>query len=595
MLARYVAVCAAALVVLLSIRIAAAQAAPPPSAPPSALPTPTPSPSSPAPAATAPTAPIADETREEARSHFDLAISHFDREEWEAALVEFLRSRQLLPLKGNTKNAAICLRKVSRFDESLEMFESLLRDFPDLSPTDRELAQREVTELQASVGTIEIRDAPGGATVTVDAVERGKTPLPAPLRLSAGSHSVRVTRDGSLPFEARVDLVGRQAAVLSARLVALTQAGRLRVTERDGKPMQIVVDGAVVGTTPWEGALAPGRHTLLSRGLGEAGTGTQPESVEVALDNVATVELVAAPLRAGLRVVAKPDEAVISVDDVPVGHASWEGALRSGQHRVGVSSQGYVPFHQGVVLVDDARQNVETTLAPIATTQSHLALEADVGMPLGLVWGGEIRSDCTGTCSAGVPVGLDGQLHAIYQMPSGFGLGIQAGYLMTHASSARGTTVTPVGLPADSGSTTDTLWLQGVMLGAEAQYVVPSSWPVTLRLGAGALLGSIQDNRSGTFEDSARASFDVASSQKPSADYVYVGPEMRIGRRLGQHIEVSAGVRALVLFAVKTPTWSPLSSLVPAGADGEGTFPSASLSGGVMVMAIPSLGLKYEL
>jgi MYXO-CTERM domain-containing protein len=83
-----------------------------------------------------------------------------DREEWQAALVEFLKSRELFPSKGNTKNAALCLRKVGRFDESLDLFETLIRDFEDLSPTDRALADREIGELRASVGTVEIRQAP---------------------------------------------------------------------------------------------------------------------------------------------------------------------------------------------------------------------------------------------------------------------------------------------------------------------------------------------------------------------------------------------------------------------------------------------------
>src|SRR5262245_35863031 len=100
-------------------------------------------------------APNPAETRlAEARRHFELGIAHFDRNEWEAALVEFRSSRELAKTKGNTKNLAICLRKVGRFDEALDMFEALLRDFPDLPPADRELARREISELLASVGTL---------------------------------------------------------------------------------------------------------------------------------------------------------------------------------------------------------------------------------------------------------------------------------------------------------------------------------------------------------------------------------------------------------------------------------------------------------
>src|SRR3569623_2298163 len=58
--------------------------------------------------------PATDQQKADAKSHFDAGISHFDRQEWAAALVEFLKSRELYPTRGNTKDAAICLRKVGR-------------------------------------------------------------------------------------------------------------------------------------------------------------------------------------------------------------------------------------------------------------------------------------------------------------------------------------------------------------------------------------------------------------------------------------------------------------------------------------------------
>src|SRR6185436_3959720 len=93
--------------------------------------------------------------KEDARNHFEIGLTHFDREEYSAALAEFLESRRLFSTRSATKNAAICLRKEKRFDESLEMFESLLRDFPNLPAGDRDLAEREIGELKRSVGTVE--------------------------------------------------------------------------------------------------------------------------------------------------------------------------------------------------------------------------------------------------------------------------------------------------------------------------------------------------------------------------------------------------------------------------------------------------------
>jgi hypothetical protein len=525
------------------------------------------------------------ESKEEARSHFDLGVSHFDREEWGAALAEFLKSRELYPAKGNTKNAAICLRKVGRFDEALDLFEALLRDFPDLSPTDRALAEHELKELQASVGTIEVLDAPAEAMVTVDGVARGRAPLAGPIRLAAGGHSVRVSLEGALPFEQHVELTGRQAAVVHARLAPLMRAGRLRVTEHDGRPIEVIVDGAVVGTTPWEGALAPGAHTVLSRGPGTLGTA--PVEIAVRVDQVTTLDLRAADLPALLRVDAKPEAAQVVVDGVPVGRGGWEGRLEAGPHHVVVSLDGYAPFVRDASL-GTAREAMIAALQPAAAERGHLALELDGGVPLGVVWGGDVASGCTAPCSRSLPVGASGQVHMTYRTPSGFGVGLQAGYLLVVESvTGRPDSLHVMGYGPVSGASSDTLRLSGLSAGAHADYMTRSAWPVTLRLALGVVVGSVRDQRTSTF--TGMGAVDVA--QRVGASYLYVGPEVAVGRRLGEHVVVRAGVELLILSALSTPQWqNPL----VVTAKGEGTLPTAALTGSLVLAATPEIGVQYE-
>jgi hypothetical protein len=75
----------------------------------------------PARAQTAPTptvsvAPGRDARKQEALTHFELGLAHFDRAEWSAALAEFLEARTLYPTRAATKNVAICMRHESRYD-----------------------------------------------------------------------------------------------------------------------------------------------------------------------------------------------------------------------------------------------------------------------------------------------------------------------------------------------------------------------------------------------------------------------------------------------------------------------------------------------
>src|SRR5262249_13371411 len=160
-------------------------------------------------------------------------------------------------------NAAGCMRKLNRHDEALDLLEGLLRAPPAaLSDEQKENAQRALADLRGLVGTIEITRAEPGAVITIDGRARGAVPSPGPLRVVAGSHVVRVTKDMLEPFETRVEVAGGQTVRVVARLLAPAALGELRVTELRGRVLEVIVDGAVVGNTPYNGRLAPGLHIV---------------------------------------------------------------------------------------------------------------------------------------------------------------------------------------------------------------------------------------------------------------------------------------------------------------------------------------------
>ncbi len=213
-----------------------ARAQPRPAAPPPRPAAPLPRPAAPPlapPPGVAPTAGMSEDARkEEARKYFEKGLALFDDEAWDGALAEFLHSREIYPGRAATKNAAICLRKVKRFDESLTMFEELLR-IPGLTPADRELAEKEMVSLRSFVGVLDIRGAEAGATVIVDGRNRGSAPT-QPVRVNVGTHVVRVYKEGFEAFETRIDVPGGQAELVNAKLAPLLRSGRLKVMERQG-------------------------------------------------------------------------------------------------------------------------------------------------------------------------------------------------------------------------------------------------------------------------------------------------------------------------------------------------------------------------
>jgi hypothetical protein len=547
--------------------------------------------------------PVAEDPRRaEAKAHFERGVGHVDRSEWDAALVEFLESRKVLPTSKNTYNAAVCLRKVGRFDEALEMYDTLLKDFPQLDAGERQVAERELSQLKASVATIVISGGVARAKLVIDGRERGTLPLSAPIRVGAGTHTLRVSAEGYLPFETRVDVAGMQSVTVKPEMAALTAGGRLNVAEQTGRSLDVVVDNATVGRTPWEGVLAPGEHTVVLRG--EGNLGTQPVRPSLALGQVVSLNLLGEELTSEVRIEPVPATAVLSIDGVELGRGAWAGRLRPGTHKLRAVADGYLPLEQAVVTQSGKTSRVPTALArdpkALGIPNAAIAVELDAALPIGLVYGGgaDLSESCTGNCSAGVPLGVHGVLHGAYQTSSGFGGGVDAGYLLAFTSlSDRDTVLSPKGRADNRGTADDSLRLSGLTLGASAQYHGRGQWPLLFRLGAGVVLGQVTDARTGRFTNGLGESYTVDAKTSSSATYFYVAPEVRIARSIAKNLEVTFGVEVLVMAALKKPTWNDGTTLVTSNTgrgDGLATFGEQSTSGALLVFIAPSIGLRYD-
>ncbi|MGZ3422898.1 MAG: PEGA domain-containing protein [Polyangiales bacterium] len=294
-----------------------------------------------------------------AKEHFERGIALFDEEFWDAALVEFAQSSALYPTRNATKNAALCLRMLHRYDEALDMYESLLRDFPDLPPEVKALAEKEIKSLQPLVGSIELRSGEAGSTIVVDSRTRGTLPS-KPIRASAGTHTIRVLKDGFIPFETEVDVTGAKTIVVDVKMQPLVKSGRLRVVEASGKAAELFVDGVVVGKTPWEGTLPIGDHTVFLDGGGKLGT--QPARAPVTLGQLTPLTVALEELDARIRVEPDPNVANVAVDGVVVGRGPWDGKLRAGPHRIEVSAEGYLGAMRDVTLGNGERQVIAIAL-----------------------------------------------------------------------------------------------------------------------------------------------------------------------------------------------------------------------------------------
>jgi hypothetical protein len=554
--------------------------------------------------------------KDEARQRFERGLSLFRAGAYEAALAEFFRSRELFRTRAAAENAALSLQKLGRFDEALDLLDEVDRDYPDLPPAERAQLRAQRAELVELVSTLDITVDQGGASVLVDNRDYGKTPLGSSIRVSAGSHLVRIYKEGFAPFERRIDVAGRRTLAVTARLNRMEQVASLAVREDHGLPVTVVVDGVAVGITPWQGNVAPGTHTVFLRGEGRIGS--LPANAVVELNQLATLSLGAEELACTLRVEPTPLNADVAVDGVGLGRGVWRGRERCGKHTLEVASPGFLPRSMDVVLVGDQPGGFNVSLerdpsSPLwrAANPPRITVGLDAALPFGSM-GGDLVSACKSGCTAGPSFGALMQARFGYRASSGLTAGAEIGFLtLSETITGRAATVTPVGaastpsLLVQNGKARDELRLSGPALGVQLGFERGRELVWMAHLGAGIAFENWQDSRQGTFTTAPApqgVSYSTPSlTETGSTPVFYMAPEFRLGYRLGR-VVLDVGVRLLVLFLIDDATWTDTSP-VQAGlcpstnhtvCAGLGQYGQTAAFGKTMLFVAPLVGAQYE-
>jgi hypothetical protein len=190
----------------------------------------------------------------EAKELFRRGVVLFEAGDMESALDAFRRSRALFASMQNTLNVGICLEALARYDEALDAYEDVVAGFgAELGDAERASLTRKLQGLRAKVGALDVSSNVNGAVV-VDGRERAKLPLGAPIRVTAGTHVVRVIKDGYVTFEAEVLVRAGERTAVDASLLPLASEPRdlaaragLAVDPRWPEPSGHFVFGAFVG------------------------------------------------------------------------------------------------------------------------------------------------------------------------------------------------------------------------------------------------------------------------------------------------------------------------------------------------------------
>lgn len=258
---------------------------------------------------------------------------------WEDALAAYQTAHAASPSAATESRVANALYKLGRIVEAAEAYEALVKDRgASLFGADKKQATERLEELHGKTGTITVRANEAGATVSVDDKPVGTTPLAKPVRVLFGSRSITVKKDGFAPFQTTLEVAAKATMTVDVSLQAKAKGGTVRVAVKGGEPLTIVVDDKEVGTSPWEGVLAAGAHTIAGR---SAALVAAAVPIEVKEGQDASVELVPGSPIGKLEVRTDPEKARVEIDGEAAGTAPVSRDLPAGEHRVVVKAEGY--------------------------------------------------------------------------------------------------------------------------------------------------------------------------------------------------------------------------------------------------------------
>lgn len=546
-----------------------------------------------------------------AKEEFRRGIVLFEAGDIEMALEYFRRSRALFPSKQNTLNMAVCLDRMGRHDEALEMFEETLAKFAsDLSEKDRAEMPANVAQLRGKVGEIEIVGASSGQ-VFVDGRLRAKLPLTLPIRSLPGKRKIRVVDEGYAPFTAEISVAQGERIRVEAHLEALTSAGVLRVEEDSLEGADLFIDGAVAGKLPWSGLLAPGVHLVQAI---RDDKGSSLQSITILQGQTALVRLSARPLARAVRVEAIPASATLQIDGLTVGHGTWEGRLPEGAHRVEAREDGYKLASKVLVLPRGDDELISLKLE-VDTSHPRWPKPPETHIWFGLTLGAGVTSSmksgaedaCGSLCTRTPALGPIAMITAALDLPKGPTIELSGGYVALATSVKRHVLRDFGGTPPLNVdfALSSTPVVRGPFVGAGASYKLPLTREWALRTGItlGVLFATSSDDvhiQASTSTSSTTALVDGATASSKSTPLI-VMPRIAIERNFGA-IDLSAAL--MPMFVTTSGTSTPRGTVTvppscsPADPRSVGCTPEVDLvrgqrGHGPFDVIFPTLGIRY--
>lgn len=548
----------------------------------------------------------------EERFHRGLELAANQR--WDAALAEFLASRELFATRSATRNAAVALGRLARYAESVALYEALLAEFGRSMPPDQVDAVRsELSAVKAQTAEVLLDVSEPGVAVVLDGEPAGSTPSKGALRVNPGTHVLRFSKAGFEGTAYTFSVAAGTSKTVTSRLRPLSELGTLLVREAEDRPLDVLVDGTLVGKTPWSGLVARGVHSVQLRS--DAGLGTAPGTVTVRAGATNALVVRASQLDASLRIEPSPSTAALFLDGTALGSGIWEGRIPSGAHRVEATAPGHWLFRRQVRVASGEALAVRAMLerdgtSPLWHRSADSRFYAEVS--LGGLFSPSLRS-VSGSCRCrdGGAAGVSGAVGLGYALGPHLGLEASAGAMTLQERVGQ-----QLSVPNDSSSllwrSTDfeeRLRLTGPFFGIGLALRFFQRFPVSGRIGAGVAALHTSASSAGTFMSEPVALTRNVAIQEQAAWLVapFVSSELRIGYSVSRRVSIDVGVGLRLFVPAQRPrrdtdpTFGGRDERAAALQDEPGdrtkpgvlTLPGERVAGAFLALA-PALGLRLD-
>jgi len=211
-------------------------------------------------------APLTKSLTGEAKAAYDSGRLLFEDGDSPGALAKFSHAYDVSHDARLLWNMASCEKELRHYARAAALIGRYLQEGGDrISASQRKSALETQTALSAFYASVKLSGAPDGASVFVDGTQVGQTPLTEPLLLDLGTRALRIEQPGFEPFEQNVEIAGGgelDVPVTLTPVPVLSVAPAVLSITTSGTRDIIAIDGKVVGSQRWQGAVAVGEHSV---------------------------------------------------------------------------------------------------------------------------------------------------------------------------------------------------------------------------------------------------------------------------------------------------------------------------------------------